>query len=98
MHKNFRTYQIAVQFYQKASTLKLRNPLKDQYDRALLSIVLNLSEGSAKPTAKDRRKFYYIAFASLREVQTLLQITDNRSLLTDSDILAAHLYKLTRNT
>ena len=98
MHRNFRTYQIAIQFYQKAKDLKLKRPLKDQYDRALLSIVLNLSEGSAKPTAKDRRKFYYISFASLREVQTLLEITDNRSLLADSDNLAAHLYKLTRNT
>lgn len=96
--KNFRTYTLALEFYEKAHSLKLRKPLQDQYDRALLSIVLNLSEGSAKPTAKDRRRFYYISLGSFREVQTLLLITGNSQLLTDSDPLGAHLYRLCRNT
>ena len=79
--KQFRTLNLAIEFYKKGKDLKLARPLKDQYDRALLSIVLNLSEGNAKPTSKDRRKFFYIALGSLREVQTLLTITDNQLLI-----------------
>lgn len=99
MYKSkFRTLTLAIDFYKKAKDLKLRSSLKDQYDRALLSIVLNLSEGNAKPTPKDRRKFFYIALGSMREVQTLLQLTDETILLHDSDRLAAHLYCLCKKT
>jgi len=96
--KQFRTLNLAIQFYKDAKNLKLPRPLKDQYDRALLSVVLNLSEGNAKPTARDRRKFFYISLGSLREIQTLLQITENNELLLDSDSLAAHLYCLCKRT
>jgi four helix bundle protein len=97
--KSFRTLKLAIKFYTDAKDLKLPNRhLQSQFDRAILSIVLNLSEGNAKPTAKDRRKFFYIALGSLREVQTLLQITDNTILFHGSDSLAAHLYCLCKKT
>ena len=92
--KNFRTYQLALEFYKNAKDLKLKRPLQDQYDRALLSIVLNLSEGSGKFTKKDRRRFYSISMGSMREVQTLLQITDSFHLHPQADRLAAHIYRL----
>ena len=92
--KNFRTYQLALEFYKNAKDLKLKRPLQDQYDRALLSIVLNLSEGSGKFTKKDRRRFYSISMGSMREVQTLLQITDTDHLSGQADRLAAHIYRL----
>ncbi len=70
--------------------------LKDQLVRAASSIVLNLSEGSARTSKKDRARFYVIAFASLREVQALIDMEDNlKSLEVQADRLAAHLYKLT---
>ena len=50
-----------------SNNLKLREPLRNQFQRAVLSIVLNLAEGSAKSTPKDQRKFYRIAFGSLRK-------------------------------
>ncbi len=92
--KNFRTYQLALSFYKNGQNLKLKGALKNQYERALLSIPLNLSEGSAKPSSKDRRKFYYIALGSLREVQTILSITGDQRLEKEADKLAAHLYRL----
>ncbi len=94
----FRTLEIAKKFYREAKGLRLKQPLKNQYDRALLSIVLNLAEGSAKPTAKDRKKFYSIALGSFREVQTIVELTDNWTLFQKSDVLGAHLYKLVKNT
>ena len=96
--KNFRTYQLAVDFYHQAESLQLRSPFKDQFARALLSVVLNLAEGSAKGTAKDRRKFYRISLGSLREVQAILQIIGHFQLQQRADILGAHLYKLCLKT
>ena len=94
----FKTYQLAVDFYKNSRQLHLREPLKNQFERAALSIVLNLAEGSAKPTAKDRRKFYRISLGSLREVQAILDIVGHTNLLKKVDQLAACLYKLCKNT
>ena len=72
--KKFKTYQLAVQFYRNSNKLYLKEPLRNQFHRASLSIILNLALAKAKPTAKDRRKFYYISLGSLREIQAILDI------------------------
>ncbi|MEK6580325.1 MAG: four helix bundle protein [Bdellovibrionota bacterium] len=96
MLQKFRTYQLALDFYQKCESLVVPNHLKDQLKRAASSIVLNLAEGSAKPTEKDRKRFYAIALGSFRETQAILHLTLNRALLEQSDHLGACLYKLSR--
>lgn len=98
MKKKFRTLELAMELYHEASKLKLGNSvLQNQYDRALLSIVLNLSEGSAKPTRKDRRKFYYISYGSFREVVTILKLNAVYQYSDQLNILGAHLWKLAQN-
>ena len=89
---------MAKQFYHKSSDLKLREPFKNQFHRASLSIVLNLAEGSAKPTAKERRKFYRISLGSLREIQAMLDILGHIELIREANKLGAYLYKLCQNT
>lgn len=96
--KKFKTYHLAVQFYNNARKLYLKEPLRNQYQRAILSIVLNLAEGSAKFSNKERRRFYRISLGSLREVQAILEITNNKTLITQSDKLGAYLYKLCKKT
>lgn len=96
--KKLKTYKLAVEFYQASEGLYLRDPLRNQFKRAVLSIVLNLAEGSAKPTTKDRRKFYRISLGSLREVQAILDITRNKNLMRKANILGGFLYKLCQNT
>ena len=97
--KNFRTLNSAVEFYHLAQQLPLKKHLKDQLDRASLSIALNLAEGRARKNIKDQVRFFNIAFASLREVQAIFYILG----LTDSpevkllDSVAAQLYKLIQN-
>lgn len=71
--------------------------MKDQLNRASLSVVLNLSEGSAKTSLKDRKRFYEIAFASHRETQTLFDLIENQELILISDKLAGGLYNLIRS-
>jgi four helix bundle protein len=92
--KNFRTYQLAIQFHKDCQKLKLSTIARDQFERAILSITLNLGEGSAKPTERDRMKFYFIALGSLREVQTLLTLFGSQELIEKADTLGAHLYRL----
>ncbi|MGE4105652.1 MAG: four helix bundle protein [Bacteriovoracia bacterium] len=94
--KNFRTYQLARQLYQDCQSLSLRGPAKDQFERAMLSVVLNLAEGSAKPTGRDRKKFYSIALGSLREVQVILEMI-NAAQAKQADTLGGSLYKLIQN-
>jgi len=92
--KNFRTYQLALQFHRDCQGLKLSSIAKDQFDRALLSIPLSLAEGSAKPTERDRKKFYFIALGSMREIQTLLALFGPMDLIQKADTLAAYIYRL----
>ncbi len=74
--------------------------LKDQLLRASSSIALNLAEGSAKPTLRDQMKYYFIAFGSLRECQSILSLYGqaSASLLDQADHLGACLHKLTRGS
>lgn len=95
--KNFRTYQLALSFYEECKRIKIRNRhTRDQFERASLSIVLNIAEGYGRITEKDRRKFYSIAFASLRETQCLLQLLKEDKLIQQSDQVAACLFQLVR--
>ncbi|MBI3555806.1 MAG: four helix bundle protein, partial [Deltaproteobacteria bacterium] len=62
---------------------------------AASSIVLNLAEGSAKPTKKDRIRYYAMAFGSIRECQALSDLlTFNKATNEGLDKLAASTYKL----
>ncbi len=98
--KQFRTYQLAITFYRESQTLKLDYHLKDQLLRAASSVVLNLAEGSGKRTFKDKRRFYDIAFGSLRECQAIIELSDkpNCKGRVIADVLGAHLYKLIQAT
>jgi len=102
--KNFRTLHLALELYKKCQMLRTSNkfhlkaPMKDQFERALLSIPLNLAEGNAKPSAKERRKYYFTALGSLREIQTILILANDQLISKDADILGAHLYLLCQRT
>ncbi len=91
--KNFKTYQLAKQLYKDCSVQPVKGELRDQLHRASLSVALNIAEGSAKPSLKDRRRFYTIALGSLREVQTIIDL-ENLPLENSADQLGAHLYRL----
>ena len=95
MIQNFRTYDLALKFYRRLPTIEAPAHLKDQLSRAASSIILNLAEGSGKPTKKDQLRFYAIAFGSIREVQAISDILNFQKPITDElDHLAACIYKL----
>ncbi len=94
--KQFRTYHLAIKLYRASSALHLPHHLQDQLLRASSSVVLNLAEGAGKRTMKDQRKFYDIAFGSLRECQAILELAElsHKKAGLIADQTAAHLYKL----
>ena len=73
--------------------------LEDQLDRASSSIVLNLAEGHGRTTAKDRARFYQIAYGSLRECQAILDLSrgDTENAQNKADRLGASIYCLIKN-
>ncbi len=97
MIRNFLAYELAIELNRKVKPMALKHNLKDQLERAAQSVVLNLAEGSAKPTRKDKARFYAIAFGSLREVQAVFDIIElkDAKTLDTADHLAAILYRLT---
>lgn len=97
MLTNFRTYQLALELYANVKPITLPYHLKDQIVRASSSICLNIAEGSAKPTEKDRKRFYRIALGSCREVQAVIEMERLKAIHELTDRLAAHLYKLCKN-
>ena len=98
MLKNFRTFDLAVELYRGCEKVQARSHLRDQLLRASLSIVLNTSEGSAKPSPKDRKRFYGIALGSCREVQVLLMLLGQAELSCIADQVGACLYRLTHGS
>jgi four helix bundle protein len=99
MLKNFRTYHLAVEFYSLTQTLRLPRHLKDQLARASSSIVLNLAEGASRQSLLERKRFFNIAFGSVRESQAILDLSyqPSQTILDTADKLAAHVYKLMQN-
>ena len=97
---NLRCYELAVQFYRLVRTKKLPGPLKGQLQRAASSVALNLAEGWGRATQADRKRFFQIAFGSIREVQSITQLEPDEFTELDKDTLdhlAASVYKLLRN-
>jgi four helix bundle protein len=93
---NFRTLDLAVDYYRLVENIKLPSHLKDQLLRASSSIALNLSEGNAKLSYADKKRIYQIALGSFRECQTILKLANykDQELEATSDNLGACLWKL----
>lgn len=94
--KTFRTLDLSVEFYELSERSDLKGNLRDQLLRAASSIALNLSEGNAKRTAPEKKRFYQIAYASSQECKTILKLakTSDPKLVDTSDKLSAWIFKL----
>ncbi len=97
--KNFRTLELAVEFHLAAEQLKLKGHMKDQLFRAATSISLNLSEGNAKRTVPEKKRFYQMSYASAQECKTILKLAE----VSDCDVvdmldkLNAWIYNLSKS-
>ncbi len=87
-YEQLEVYKKAFQTNQKVYRLLKQNMrivgyIKNQLGRASLSIMLNIAEGSAKFSAKDRRNFFVIARGSVFECSSLICFLHNEGEITD---------------
>lgn len=85
LHEKLVAYQeglaLAVKLSEKCDK-EIRNyALKDQMSRAALSIPLNIAEGTARRTHKDRMHFFVIARGSTAECGAMLDMMHLRQQL-----------------
>ena len=97
--KTFRTLELAIEFYNLCEQAELKGHLRDQLLRASASVSLNLSEGNAKRTAKEKKRFYQMAYASIQECKTILKLArvTDMNLIDTTDKIGAWIYKLLKS-
>ena len=97
--KTFRTLDLSIEFYELSVKSDIKGNLRDQLLRAASSISLNLSEGNAKRTEKEKKRYYHTAYASCQECKTILRLAkiDDEAMIDLGDKLGAWLYKLLRS-
>jgi four helix bundle protein len=84
-HEKLEVYRVAREFLVLATSLlerKLPRDLRDQFDRASVSILSNIGEGAGKTAKADKQRSYEIARGSTTEAATQLDVLRIRGLCT----------------
>ena len=81
-------YHVALELHCLCSTLvaTLNRIVKDQLERASLSIVLNVAEAAGRRSRRDKARFYAIARGSATETAALLDVLAMRRLASPAAI------------
>ncbi len=108
--ENLEVYKKAKSFNYKVNDLlnkiSLNKSAADQLNRAALSIILNIAEGSGRYAKKDKRHFYVMARGSVFECVAIFdyfndrKIIDNnkfKELYFDCEEISKILFKLIQN-
>ncbi len=80
-HKNLDVYKFSMTLIKEIYHHTKQYPKEEQFvlvtqlRRAAVSVCSNLAEGSARLSAKEKKRFYEIASASLVEVDTQMEIS-----------------------
>jgi four helix bundle protein len=89
--ENLRVYQLsldwvdAVEHLCKHSKAELTRTFIDQFQRAALSVPLNLAEGNGRWHVAEKRQFFWIARGSVFECVPLVEIIKRKKLISDSE-------------
>ena len=76
-------YQLAVEFQALAAGLLPKHgyaALRDQLDRASISVALNIAEGAGRCSPADKARIYAIARGSATECAAILDVASSRGL------------------
>ncbi len=97
--KTFRTLELAIEFYGLVEKCEIKGHLRNQILRASSSVSLNLAEGNAKSSTKEKKRFYQISYASLQECKIIFKLAkfEDKVLIDTADKLGAWLYNLLKS-
>jgi len=81
-------YHVALELHCLSSTLvaTLNRIIKDQLERASLSVVLNIAEAGGRRSRRDKARYYAIARGSATEVAALLDVLVLRRLASPAAV------------
>ncbi len=84
-------YHVALELHCQCSTLvaTLNRIVKDQLERASLSVVLNIAEAGGRRSRRDKARYYAIARGSATETAALLDVLALRRLASPAAIRTA---------
>src|SRR5438105_8805092 len=92
-HEKLNVYQASLEFItwttELLAELNSKAAVKDQLDRASTSIPLNIAEGNAKFSDKDRARFFEIARGSAVECAACLDVMVVRKFVDAAEIIPA---------
>ena len=94
-HESLDVYHLALQFHVGVMDLlptKGQRVLRDQLERASLSIVLNIAEGAGRCTPPERRRHFIIALGSVYECAAILDVIRLRRLASPERCVRARDY------
>jgi four helix bundle protein len=81
-------YHVALELHGLCSTLvaQLNRIVRDQLERASLSVVLNIAEAGGRRSRRDKARYYAIARGSATETAALLDVLSLRRLASPAAI------------
>ena len=88
-HERLDVYRRSIEFVgwtqQVAGSLKSTDSTRSQLERAATSIPLNIAEGNAKSTKKERARYWRIALGSTLECAAILDVLVVRGTRTERE-------------
>ncbi len=89
-HERLDVYQRAIEFVAwsgfLAKSLPVGDPARSQLERASVSIPLNIAEGNAKSSRRDRARYLQTALGSTFECAAVLDVLAARGLRDRSEV------------
>jgi four helix bundle protein len=99
-HERLDVYRQAIEFagwsHDIIGSLSSGSSARSQLERASTSIPLNIAEGNAKSSKKDRARFWRIALGSTLECAAVLDVLVVRTIKTETEVAEgkAHLERI----
>jgi len=84
-------YQVALELHTQCSVLvsALNRVVRDQLERASLSVLLNSAEAGGRRSRRDKARYFAYARGSATEVAALLDVLDRRRLASPAAVRSA---------
>lgn len=98
-HKTLDVYKISLLLMQEIYQLTKKYPQEEKYTlvgqlrRACISVCSNLAEGSARISAREKRRFYEIARSSVVEIDTQIEASLLLNYISKNEITQLEKYE-----